>query len=48
MKDAQPATALFIEFYSLLGEDFVRVMYKLDPFDVNDYVLYDALKISDF
>jgi hypothetical protein len=30
MADAQPATAAFVEYYEVDGEDFVRVFYKMD------------------
>lgn len=41
MKDAEPATAVFVEFYSLYSYDFVRVYYNMAEGDGGEYLLYD-------
>ena len=48
MEDAQPATAIFVEFYSVGDSDFVRVYYKRDAFDLDVYTLYDRMPLNEF
>ena len=48
MEDAQPATAAFVEFYSLGANDYVRVFYKRDAFDLDTYTLFDRMPLNEF
>ena len=48
MVDAQPATAAFIEYYEVNGADFVRVYFKMDSFDLDEYTLFDRMPLADF
>jgi len=49
MKDAQPATALFIEFYeSWNGSMFVRAYYNMAEAQDGEYVLYEEMPLLVF